>query len=315
MFTCSSKHICLVGVLSLLFFLGVPTQQINAQPTGFTDQSFLTGWNQVVGLEFDPNGRMYVWEKGGKVWIVENGVKLATPLVDISDEVGNWRDFGLLGFALDPNFLSNGYIYLFYVVDREHLINAGTPAYNPNDDDYFEATIGRITRYQADASTNFNTVIAGSRTILMGETVSDGPAILHESHGVGQLAFGQDGTLLACAGDGASYFSVDVGSAPETYYAQALADGIISPAENVGAYRCQMLDSYSGKIFRIDPTSGDGVPSNPYYDPGAPNSARSKVWSLGHRNHYRFSKVPNTGSHYGCRRRSWCLYLWRSRLG
>ena len=298
MFKCLRKKLSLVGVLFAFLFVGYPVGQLDAQPAGFTDQNFLSGWNQVVGLEFDPNGRMYVWEKGGKVWIVDNGVKLATPLVDISDEVGNWRDFGLLGFALDPNFLANGYVYLFYVVDREHLINFGTGNYDPNDDDYFEATIGRITRYQADPNTGFSTVIANSRTILLGATANAGPAILHESHGTGMLAFGEDGTLLACAGDGSSYFSVDEGSAPETYYAQALADGIITPQENVGSYRCQMLDSYSGKIYRIDPATGNGLPSNPYYDAANPKSPRSITWSKGHRNHYRFSRVPNTGSHY-----------------
>jgi glucose/arabinose dehydrogenase len=69
---------------------------------------------------------MFVWEKAGRVWIMENGVKNPTPLIDISEEVGDWRDFGLLGFALDPGFLSNGHIYLLYVVDRHHLLNFGT---------------------------------------------------------------------------------------------------------------------------------------------------------------------------------------------
>jgi hypothetical protein len=91
---------------------------------------------------------MFVWERGGRVWIVENGVKLSTPLIDIHDEVGGWRDYGLLGFALDPNFTSNGYIYLLYVVDHYYLNNFGTPGYDPNQDEYFMATIGRITRYR-----------------------------------------------------------------------------------------------------------------------------------------------------------------------
>ena len=100
-----------------------------------------------VGMTFDANGRMYVWERNGKVWIVTNGVKSSQPLIDISDEVGGWRDFGLLGFALDPDFLTNGYIYLCYVVDRHHLLNAGTPDYNANTNEYFNATIGNTNRY------------------------------------------------------------------------------------------------------------------------------------------------------------------------
>ena len=283
-----------VGILFLLAIYGPLT--LAAQPIGFVDQLYVSGWNQVVGFTWDGNGRMYAWEKNGKVWIVENGSRLATPLLDISDEVGGWRDFGLVGFTLDPDFLSNGYFYLLYVVDREHLMNFGPPAYDPLDNDYYEATIGRVTRYQADASTNFNTVVSNSRQVLIGESTATGMPILHESHGVGQLVFGSDNTLLVSMGDGASYSSTDQGSAGETYWQQALNDGIITAAENIGAYRSQLLDSYNGKFLRIDPQTGDGLPSNPFYDAGAPRSARSRVWARGARNPYRFCKIPNTGS-------------------
>lgn len=268
-----------------------------AQPTGFSDGLFLDGWNQAVGLTFDANGRMFVWEKRGQVWIVENGVKSANPLINIQEEVGNWRDFGLVGFALDPDFLTNGYFYLCYVVDRHHLLNFGTGNYDSGTNEYFDATIGRVTRYQADVNTNFTTTIAGSRQVLLGETKETGMPILHESHGVGSLVFGEDRTLMVCMGDGASYSSKDEGSASETYWAQALADGIITPNENVGAYRCQILNSHNGKIFRLDPETGDGLPSNPFFNPSNPRSAQSRVWSLGVRNPYRMTKRPGTGSH------------------
>jgi uncharacterized repeat protein (TIGR01451 family) len=280
----------------LFTFLFISPQAI-AQPTGFSDGLFLDGWTNVVGLTFDANGRLFVWEKGGTVWIVENGIKSTNPLIDIEDEVGNWRDFGLIGFALDPDFLTNGYFYLCYVVDRHHLLNFGTGSYDANTDEYFDATIGRVTRYQADVNTNYTTTLTNSRQVLMGETKETGMPILHESHGVGSLVFGEDGTLLVCMGDGASYLSKDEGSASETYWSQALTDGIISPSENVGAYRCQILDSHNGKIFRLDPQTGDGLASNPFYDSGNPRSAQSRVWSLGVRNPYRMTKRPGTGSH------------------
>ena len=99
-------------------------------PPNFYDESIADDWNQAVGLTFASDGRMLVWEKAGRVWIVENGVRSAAPLIDISEEVGDWRDYGLLGFALDPNFYSNGYIYLLYVVDYHHLAFFGTPNYD-----------------------------------------------------------------------------------------------------------------------------------------------------------------------------------------
>lgn len=268
-----------------------------AQPAGFTDQTFMGGWSQVVGFTWDNNGRMYVWEKGGRVWIVENGVRLPNPLVDISDEVGNWRDFGMLGFALDPNFQANGKFYLYYVVDRHHLMNFGTPSYDPTVDEYFDATIGRVTQYTATAASGYTQTDYNTRNVIVGETPQTGLPILHQSHGTGHIVFGTDGTLMVMMGDGASYSSTDQGSASETYYAQALTDGIITPAENVGAYRCQMLDSHNGKLMRVDPNTGDGIYNNPFYDASNPRSARSRTWALGFRNSYRMDKVPNTGSH------------------
>src|SRR5206468_8916652 len=95
----------------------------------------------------------------------------------------------------------------------------------------------------------------------------------------------------------ATYNNADLGSDPGTYYAQALADGILKSFENVGAWRAQEVDSLSGKILRIDPNTGNGVPSNPFYDPTHPSSTRSRVFALGLRNPYRFTLRPEPGSH------------------
>ena len=289
----------LVRALVLSCLAAVGWGPAHAAPPGFVEETVAGGWNAVVGITFDANGNMYGWEKAGRVWIVHpDGTKHATPFIDISEEVGDWRDYGLLGFALDPNFLSNGHIYLLYVVDRHHLLHFGTGSYDPNTNEYFGATIGRITRYTADAADDFESVVDTSRLVLVGETASTGFPIVHQSHGVGSIAFGTDGTLLAACGDGASYAAMDNGgSAGSAYGPQALADGIISAKEDVGAFRTQLIDSLSGKIIRIDPATGDGLSSNPFYDLAAPRAARSRVWSMGHRNPYRMTLRPGTGQH------------------
>ncbi|MBK7286594.1 MAG: PQQ-dependent sugar dehydrogenase [Flavobacteriales bacterium] len=204
-------------------------------PSGFNDAVVISGFNAPVGFTFDANGRMYVWEKSGTVWIVDNGTRLPVPLIDLSEEVGNWRDHGCLGFTLDPAFLSNGRIYLFYTVDRNYLMNYGQPGYDPDADQYLSATIMRVTRYTAIGPA-FTSVDLNSRTVLLGETKKTGIPLLYESHSTGALVFASDGTLMLTAGDGASYNAADVGGDPQTYFAQALADSIITPAENVG--RC-----------------------------------------------------------------------------
>lgn len=261
----------------------------------FSDALVLGGWNEPVGATFDANGRVYLWEKGGKVWIVENGVRLPAPLLDISEEVGNWRDHGMLGFALDPNFLTNGRVYVMYLVDRHHLMNFGTASYNAATNEYYAATIMRITRYTATGPT-FNTVNPASRFVLVGETRKTGVIETHESHSTGSLVFGTDGTLLASVGDGASYNNVDVGSDGQTYFAQCMTDSIMRPEENVGAMRAQMVTCLNGKILRLDPNTGNGVSSNPWYDAANPRAPQSRVWALGLRNPYRMTLKPGSGS-------------------
>lgn len=285
----------LILTASLALACSRPELHAQSLAPGFVSSLVMDGWFSPVGATWDANGRMYVWEKAGRVWIVENGTRLATPLLDITQEVGNWADHGMLGFALDPDFLSNGRFYVMYVVDRHHLLYHGTPDYGPFVNDFGSATIGRITRYTA-IGPSFTSTDLNSRAILLGESITTGAPILYNTHGVGTLLFAPDGTLIATIGEAASAASADVGSATESYYAQGLNDGIITPAENVGAFRAQLINSFSGKVLRMDPNTGDGVPSNPFYDPAQPRAPRSRVWAMGLRNPFRMTHKPGTGS-------------------
>ncbi len=273
-------------------------------PAGFivTNATTSVNWVQPVGAMFSKSGdKLFVWEKAGKVFVcIKNGagdfVKQATAVLNIEEEVGNYNDFGLLGFALDPQFESNGHIYVSYVVDRHHLLRFGTPSYSPNTNQYNAATIGRITRYTTTTSGGNLVAISSSRKILLGETKTTGVPILHLSHGTGSLVFASDGTLLASMGDGASFIGNDIGPGGNSFYVQALNDGIIRPDENVGAFRSQMLTSLNGKLLRLDPETGDGISSNPFFEASAPRSAKSRIWALGLRNPYRISIKPGQGS-------------------
>src|SRR2546430_7181925 len=268
-------------------------------PPGFSETVISGPWSNAVGTTLENTGRMYVWDGTGRVWFKDPGDPNYTLLLDIHDEVGAWGDHGMLGFALDPEFRVNGYIYVLYVVDRYYLFHSGDPDYDPNANEYNAATIGRLTRYTCRSADGFRSVDPASRQILIGETRQTGIPICSTTHGVGSLVFGADDTLLLSCGDGASYQVADIGGAQTGSYApQALADGIIRPKEDVGAFRAQLVDSVSGKVLRIDPATGNGLPSNPYYDAANPRSARSRVWALGLRNPFRMGLQPNTGSHF-----------------
>lgn len=283
-------------VISRAALISALASHAAALPPGFVDLPVVGGLSQAVGLTFAPDGRMFVWEKGGRVWNVENGQQAFQPLIDIREEVGNWRDHGMLGFAIDPDFHTNGYIYLLYVVDYHHLVFFGTPSYDPDNNWYFRDTIGRLTRYQCDPATGFRTVLPGSRTVLIGESITTGIPVCHQSHSVGTLQFGSDGSLLVSCGDGASYETFDHGGPTSGSSNTALSDGIITQAEDVGAWRAQLVHSLAGKVLRIDPATGDGLPDNPFYNPASPRAPASRVWALGLRNPFRMTLRPGTGS-------------------
>ena len=63
----------------------------------------------------------------------------------------------------------------------------------------------------------------------------------------------------------------------------------------MGPFRSQLVDGPNGKIHRIDPATGDGHPTNPFYNPLAPRSWASRVWALGLRQPYRVAVRPGTG--------------------
>jgi glucose/arabinose dehydrogenase len=284
--------------LYFLFFYFTIKAQL---PNGFIDAKSQGGYTSPMGIIFSKDGqKMFVWEKKGILWVSNwNGatyIKQASAVLDISEEVGDWRDFGFQSVALDPNFDANGLIYMYYQVDRHHLMNFGTPQYNSATNEYFKASISRLSRYQITNNTGVWVANNASRKVLLGETKSTGVPLLHESHAGGQIVFGADGTLLVTTGDNASYASNDFGNAPETYFQQALTDGIIRPTENVGSFRSQMINSFCGKLLRMDPNTGDGISSNPYYDGANPRSAQSRVWALGLRNPYRISFKTGTGN-------------------
>ena len=297
-------RLCHRGLLLALCCLGVVAPRIVQSatlPPGFTETvipgPIAGSWNEAVGITFDPTGRTFVWERAGRVWMKDAGATNFTQLLDISPEVGNWADHGLTGFALDPGFQTNGNIYLLYVVDRHHLLYFGTGGYSTNSNDYNSATLGRLTRYTCQATNNFQ-VDEASRLVLIGSSISNGIPILSDTHGVGTLIFSPDGTLIVSCGDGATPNAVDLGGAAGTSTApQGLTDGIIRPKENIGGYRSQLLDCLNGKILRIDPATGNGVPSNPYFNAGSPGSIPSRVWTLGMRNPFRFTLRPDSGSH------------------
>ena len=250
-------------------------------PDSFVVESITPGanFNTPTYVAYLPSGRALVAEKRGNVYGVSNGVKNSTPLLNLQDEILNNGDRGLLSIAVDPNYVTNRFIYLLYTVDPDS-----------NGSDTNDDAFGRLTRYQVSASDS-NAVVAGSRTILMGVDWRRGVASGSSSHTVGGLNWGRDGSLLVSTGDGASFDFTDAGGLDPNLFGPTKTD----PLEDIGAFRAQYLGSLCGKLLRLNPATGQGYPSNPFWD-GNGSSVRSRVWAYGLRNPFRFTVRPGTGS-------------------
>ncbi len=207
---------------------------------------------------------MLVAEKDGRVWRVTNGVRSNTPVWDGHVEVLNDVDRGLLAVAVDPHFDVNRRAYFLYTVDPD---SDGVDNANP-------LAFGRLVR--VTLTPDASAIEPGSRAVLMGTQWSDGPLVASPSHSIGCLRWGDDGSLLVSIGDGAGFSAVDSGGTTP----DAFLPGRTDPSEDVGAYRSQLVTSLAGKILRIDPETGHGYASNPYWD-GDPTSVRSRVWVYG----------------------------------
>jgi glucose/arabinose dehydrogenase len=263
-------------------------------PAGFTSDNVVpdTPFAVPTTLAFLPGGRMLVAEKAGKVWAVLNGTRSPTPLWRGEAEVLNESDRGLLGLAVDPAYVTNHFIYLFYTVDPD---SDGVD----NNDDAF----GRLTRYTV-SFTDSNTVDYTSRKVLLGATWPEGPVSDSPSHTEGDLQWGADGSLFVSAGDGAGYTNADAGGHDPDLF----GPGRARPVEDIGAFRAQWIGSLAGKILRINPSTGEGYPDNPFWN-GDPRSVQSRVWCYGLRNPFRFTVRPGTGSPLPSDHRPGTLFL------
>jgi len=274
---CLRAGLCLAGAMLAAAAQGAPEV-----PSNFVVENAVPGRNffQPAAIAFLPDGRMLVAEKRGVVHVVENGVVHTPPLWSAENEVKVAVDGGLLGIAVHPDFATNRYVYFLYTVD---------PDSNGVDTD--PSGYGRLTRYQVSAG-NPNALDPASRQILFGTTWSTGPVTTNSRHTSGALRWGLDGSLLVTIGDGASASVLDAGGLNP----DAFGPGRANPIEDIGAFRSQYLSSMCGKVLRIDPLTGRGYSTNPYYQSSQPGSVRSRVWASGMRNPFRLAVRPGTGN-------------------
>lgn len=134
-----ARSLCLALALTGLFVTEAKAQTTFSVPNFVVDSIFFG--DGTTALDFSPSGTLYVVEKVGRVfYLLPNGTggfRSRQPLLDIRTAVDHTGESGLLGIAVDPEFSTNRYLYLFYTTSTDQrlvrytLNTAGTSASSP----------------------------------------------------------------------------------------------------------------------------------------------------------------------------------------
>jgi cytochrome c len=198
-----------------------------------------------------PNQGVLFIERKGEIKLYD----FSTNKVDViaHKEVFSENEDGLIGIAVDPNYLNNNWIYLFYSV--------------PGDE-----SIQHISRFDL---VNKQLDLTSEKVLL---TI---PVIRECCHSGGSLKFGPDGYLYVGVGDNTNPFKSD-GFAPiDERAGKVLYDAQKSAANS---------NDLRGKILRIKPEDNGtySIPAGNLFPEGTAKT-RPEIYIMGLRNPYRYS--------------------------
>lgn len=134
---------------------------------GFDVERYIDGLEEPVAMAFDPEGRLFIAEKSGTVRIALRGELRDEPVAVVP--VFDFFECGLLGMALDPNYSSSPYLYVFATVSNSEQ---------------------QIIRYRIVNGT-------GVEATVLRDHIPSGGTI----HNGGCLRFGPDGMIYFSVGD------------------------------------------------------------------------------------------------------------------
>ncbi|MDP9365486.1 MAG: PQQ-dependent sugar dehydrogenase [Chloroflexota bacterium] len=250
--------------LAILMTLLPPTGSAAAAPAGFED-AVVADVPLPTALTFTPDGRMLVTTKPGVLRVVRGDALLPAPALNISAKVCGNYERGLLGVAVDPDFATNGYVFLYYTFKK----------YGDCGRDTDRVPVNRVSRFVMRG----DTIDPNTENILIDNVVSR-----HGNHNAGDLEFGRDGFLYVSIGDSGCDLSAGDRCGPDSRNAR----------------HPELL---LGKIARI--TRDGGIPrTNPYTDPDTSarcaltgRTTRDKqcqeTFASGLRNPFRLAFDPN----------------------
>jgi glucose/arabinose dehydrogenase len=141
----------------------------------YTWQLIASGLIRPVDLQPDGSGRLFVVEKIGHIHVIEDGLLVDAPFLNIEDRVNDSsNEMGLLGLAFHPNYAQNGFFYVNYT-------GSGGDTF--------------ISRFQVAANNPYLADPSSEVNLLRFNQP-------FPNHNGGGLDFGPDGYLYAGLGDG-----------------------------------------------------------------------------------------------------------------
>ena len=86
-------------------------------PAGFKQTQLASGLTRPVAMVFPPGGDIWIGEEGGTIVDYHNGAIQPTPVLTLPNVfLPQGSEDGLTGMALDPNFATNGFVYISYTI-------------------------------------------------------------------------------------------------------------------------------------------------------------------------------------------------------
>lgn len=245
-FSAFTRSVLVFAVFALNFNAqntGKPSgASMTPQAAGVSVQS-LVKLDNPWGMTFLPDGRLLITEKPGRLRIWADG-KLSEPVGGVPKVVYQGQG-GLLDVEIDPNFKSNGLVYLYFVEAAEqqpaNATDPGDPRFgSPGPGEKPETTLkgGAVARGKLTGNQLTDVTVIWRQV----------PKTIGRGHFGGRLVFAPDGKLFITSGERMRF----------------------DPA--------QALDSNLGKVVRID-ADGTMPKDNPAVSKTLPG-----VYTLGHRN-------------------------------
>lgn len=226
----------------------------------------LTAPVDLVDLD-DGSGRKLIVQQDGIVRVLGADGQLAVgSFLDLRAHMlpleQNFEERGLLGFAVHPQFARNGRVFVTY-----------SAPLRPNAPQAWNHT-RRVSEFTAKPG-DLSKIEPTSERVLL---ELDWPS---RKHNGGGLAFGPDGYLYIALGDGG--VSHGIGK-------QVVWEAFNVPAEGLTwDALAQDLDSWFGKILRIDVDRGFPGYAIPRDNPFARGGGKPEIWAWGFRNPYRIA--------------------------